>query len=208
MKWKGRLFSSGQAKIYPLNYLLHMGIKLTIIKVFTILRYSYSASEDRENPGNFQTKSVNPPFNCISRYIFSLPKQQGKEKPFLKGWKERNHIVRLSPVVLGCHKIWKNLSFVKFEIILPILYFLLDPLTNKHCKKWSPITNLWRDSRQGSTIIIKLPYLISYVCQSFGVRHVRGQIPKNIHLAPYLLPNDFPNNFSWARSYLNRMKGC
>ena len=24
-------------------------------------------------------------------------------------------------------------SFVKFEIILPLLCFLLDPLTNKHC---------------------------------------------------------------------------
>ena len=38
-------------------------------------------------------------------------------------------------------------SFAKFEIILPFLCFLLDPLTNKHCRTWSSMINLWRDSR-------------------------------------------------------------
>ena len=37
LKGEGRLFWSGQAKMYPLNYLLHMGVTLTIIKVFIIL---------------------------------------------------------------------------------------------------------------------------------------------------------------------------
>ena len=37
--------------------------------------------------------------------------------------------------------------FVKFEIILPLLCFLLDPLTNKHCRTWSSVINLWIDSR-------------------------------------------------------------
>ena len=48
---------------------------------------------------------------------------------------------------------------------------------------------------QGSTII-KLAYVITYVCQNFGVRDVRGQIPKNIYEASYLLPSDFPYKFS------------
>ena len=31
----------------------------------------------------------------------------------------------------------ENVSpFVKFEIILPLFCFLLDPLTNKHCRAW------------------------------------------------------------------------
>ena len=37
--------------------------------------------------------------------------------------------------------------FVKFEMILAILCFLLDPFTNKHCRAWSSMINLWIDSR-------------------------------------------------------------
>ena len=50
-------------------------------------------------------------------------------------------------------------------------------------------------ARQGSTITIKSPYVITYVRQNFGVRDVRGQIPKSLCQASYLLPSDFPNNF-------------
>ena len=46
------------------------------------------------------------------------------------------------------------------------------------------------------------------MCQIFGVHDVRGEIPKNIYQVLYLLPNDFPNNFSKAHSDLNRMKDC
>ena len=45
---------------------------------------------------------------------------------------------------------------------------------------------------QGSAITLKSPY----VCQIFGVCDVRGQIPKSIYQALYLLPSDFPDNFS------------
>ena len=42
----------------------------------------------------------------------------------------------------------KNVSpFVKFETILPFLCCLLDPFTNKHCRTWSSLINLWIDSR-------------------------------------------------------------
>ena len=36
---------------------------------------------------------------------------------------------------------------VKFEIILPLLGFSLDLLTNKHFRTWIYTTNLWIDSR-------------------------------------------------------------
>ena len=49
---------------------------------------------------------------------------------------------------------------------------------------------------QGSTITIKLLYVITYVCQNFGVHNVHGQIPKGIYQASLLLTSDFPNNFS------------
>ena len=35
-----------------------------------------------------------------------------------------------------------------------------------------------------------------YVYQSSGVRDGHGQIPKSKYQASYLLPSDFPNNFS------------
>ena len=37
--------------------------------------------------------------------------------------------------------------FVKFEIILTLLCYLLNGLTNKHCRAWSSMINLWIDSR-------------------------------------------------------------
>ena len=37
--------------------------------------------------------------------------------------------------------------FVKFEKFVPLLCFLLDSLTNKHCSAWSFIINLWIDFR-------------------------------------------------------------
>ena len=51
-------------------------------------------------------------------------------------------------------------------------------------------------NKQGSTVNIKSPYVITHVCQNFAVRDVRGQILKNIYQASYLLPSDFPRNFS------------
>ena len=42
------------------------------------------------------------------------------------------------------------------------------------------------------TVTPKLPYMITYVCQTFVIRDIRGQIPKRIYQAPYHLPSDFP----------------
>ena len=46
------------------------------------------------------------------------------------------------------------------------------------------------------------------MCQNFAESDVRVQIPQSINQASFLLPSDFPNNFSQARSYLNRVKDC
>ena len=61
-------------------------------------------------------------------------------------------------------------------------------------------------TQKGLTITIKLPYVIANVFQNFSVRGIRRQIPKSIYQASYLLPSDFPNHFSKACSYLNRVK--
>ena len=53
---------------------------------------------------------------------------------------------------------------------------------------------LWRP--QGLTIIIKSLHMVTYMCQNFAVSDVRVQIPQSINQASFLLPGDFPNNFS------------
>ena len=77
----------------------------------------------------------------------SCPNRRRKKERFWKDAKKGDHIVRLSPRVLDWYKRWKSLSFCKIWNNLPLLCFLLDPLTNRHCRAWSSMINLWRDSR-------------------------------------------------------------
>ena len=62
--------------------------------------------------------------------------------------------------------------------------------------------------RQGSTIIMKMLYMIIYMYQKFGICDIHWQIPENIYKTSYLLPTDFPNNFSSAHFYLKRKENC
>ena len=131
-----------------LNYLLHVRVMLTIIKCSP----SYSYSENREHPGNFQNKSVTSPFNRVSRYILFSAKLKGRGRHSV--WcKEGDNILRFTHstslpqehlVVIRDQKVC---PFVKFEIILPLLCFLLDPLANKYCRTWRSIIKFWIDSR-------------------------------------------------------------
>ena len=103
--------------------------------------------KSNQHPCNFQNKSVSSPFNWVCRYILLLAKLKEKGKPFLEGARSgvtlwdypQEHLVTIRD---------ENVSpFVKFEIILSLLWLLLDPLTNKHCRTCSSMINLWIDSR-------------------------------------------------------------
>ena len=97
---------------------------------------------NREHPVNFQNKSVRSPFNWVPCIFSSRP--NWRERLFLKGTKRAGgHLVRLAPRVLGCYKRWKGLSFREIwnNSTPPLL--LLDPFTNKHCRTWSSMINLW-----------------------------------------------------------------
>ena len=101
---------------------------------------------NREHPGNFQNKSVSSPFNWVF-YILFFAKLKGRGRPFLKGTGRRvplwnypqEHLILIRNETVS--------PFVKVEIILPLLCFLLDSLRNKHCRTWSSVINLWIDSR-------------------------------------------------------------
>ena len=84
----------------------------------------------------------------MSVQVYSLFEQtEGERKAFLEGARRGATFVRLPPRHLVVIRDEKVSPFVKFEKILPILCFLLDPLTNKHCRTWSFMINLWVDSR-------------------------------------------------------------
>ena len=46
------------------------------------------------------------------------------------------------------------------------------------------------ERKQGSTVTIKSPYVITYMCQNFAVREVHWLTPKSIYEVSYLLPSD------------------
>ena len=142
---RGKVFFwSGQAQIYPLNYLLHMGVMLTIIKVFIIL--FLFCQWEQETPRQFSKQICKLSFQLS--YIFSsCPNWMGKKGLFWKGARRGTTLWDYPQEHLIVIRYEKVSPFVKFEIILPILCFLLDPLTNKHCRTWSSMINLWIDSR-------------------------------------------------------------
>ena len=91
----------------------------------------------------------------MSWYILFLVKIKGRRRLFYRGCKKAGHIVRLAPRAIGCYRIRemnKVSPFEKFEIIPPLLCWLLDPLTKKYSWAWSSMINLGIDSRK---IILK-----------------------------------------------------
>ena len=101
---------------------------------------------NRKNPGNFQNKSVSSLFNSVPRYIIFWTKLNGRGRSFCRV-QEGGTLWDYPQEHLIVTRYEKVSPFLKFEIILPLLCFLLDLLTNKHCRTWSSMINVWVDSR-------------------------------------------------------------
>ena len=107
------------------------------VNYYKKVHYPIPTCGNRELTGNFQNKSVSPTFNWVSRYILFLAKLKGRGRPFLEGprrgttsWDDpQEHLIAIRDEKVS--------PFVKFEIILALLCFLLDPLINRHCRTWS-----------------------------------------------------------------------
>ena len=102
---------------------------------------------NREHAGKLQNKSVSSSFNWVSIYILFLAKLKGRGRIFLKGTKKGSTFWNYSQEHLVVIRDEKVFPLVKFKIIVSLLCFLLDSLTNRHCKTWSSMINLWIDSR-------------------------------------------------------------
>ena len=98
--------------------------------------------------GSFQNKSASSTFNIVSRYILFLTRLKRRGRSFLTGARRMGaafwDYLQEHLVVIRDENVC---PFVKCEIIVPLLCCLLDPLTNKHCRAWSSMINLWIDSR-------------------------------------------------------------
>ena len=116
---------------------------LTIIKEFIIL--FLLCLWEQGAPWQF-SKEINKLSFQLSFQIYSvLAQTKGERKIFFGRVQEGGpHCKIITWFDIRAEKVS---PFMKFEIILPLLCFLLDLLTNKHCRAWSSMINLWIDFR-------------------------------------------------------------
>ena len=81
---------------------------------------------------------------CIPCFLTKL---KGKGRSFLEGPKKRATLWDYPQELLVVIREEKISPFVKFEVILHLLCFLLHLLTDYLWKTWSSMINLWIDSR-------------------------------------------------------------
>ena len=146
-KLKGKRKAFFEWKSIHLSYEVSVACWVNV-NYYESVHHPIPTRENREHPGNFQNKSISSAFNWVSRYILLLANLRGRGRPFLEGPRRGGGTLWDYPQEpLFIIRYEKFFPFVKFEIILPLLCFLLDPLTNKHCRTWSSMINLWIDSR-------------------------------------------------------------
>ena len=91
VKWEGKPFWNGQAYIYPLNYLLHMGAMLSNMKVFIILFLLCLWEEG--TPWQF-SKQISKLSFQLSVQVYSLLDQtEGEKKVFFGECKKGDQII-------------------------------------------------------------------------------------------------------------------
>ena len=87
-----------------MNYLLHVGVTVTIIKVF-IIPFLLVRIENII----CQNKLVSSAFNWLPRYIFFLTKLRGRERPFLKGARRGALLWLLDPLTNKYYRTWGSI---------------------------------------------------------------------------------------------------
>ena len=98
------------------------------VNYYKSIHHSIPTRENKKHSANFQNKSVGSAFNWVSRYILFLTKLKGRGSPFFEGPRRRATLWDYPQEHLVVRRDEKVSPFVKFEKILPLLCFLLDPL--------------------------------------------------------------------------------
>ena len=142
LKGKERPFVNGKA-----HGLIRWTISYTSYMFTISVHHLIPTRENREHPGNFQNKWVSSAFNRVSRYILFLAKLRDKRRPFIEGPKREVTLWDFPKEYLVVIREKKVTPFVKLEIILHLLCFLLDLLTNNLCRIRSSMINLWIEFR-------------------------------------------------------------
>ena len=101
---------------------------------------------EQETPWQFSKQISELSFQLSVQVYFLLGQTEG-ERPFLEGARRGTTLQDYPQEHLDAIRDEKVSPFVKFEIILPLLCFLLDLLTNRHSRIWTSMINLWIDSR-------------------------------------------------------------
>ena len=116
---EGRRRAFLERKSIDLSYKLSLTCRDNV-NYYKSVHHLIPTRENKEHRGNFQNKSVSSAFKCKSTFNF--------QEHFVVNWDDK-----VSP-------------FIRFEITLPLLCFLLDHVTNKHWRIWNSMINLWIDS--------------------------------------------------------------
>ena len=103
-------FYREQTWIYSLNYLLHAGVMLTIIKVFIVL--FVLCMWEQGTPWQFSKQINKLSFQLSVQVSFFLANLKRRGRPFLEGARKRGGAHwEITPRALGCPKRWKSLFF-------------------------------------------------------------------------------------------------
>ena len=110
--------------------------------------YSAPGQTEVSSVAFFEWKSIDLSYelSLTCGDVLILAKLKGRGRPFLKGARRGATLWDYLQEHLVVIRDEKVSPFVKFEIILPLVCFLLDPLPNKHCRRWISMINLWIDS--------------------------------------------------------------
>ena len=125
---KEDLLEMGKSIVLP--YKLSLGRGSNVI-CYKSVHHPFPTRGNREHPGKFQNESVSSPFSWLSWYIIFLPKLKGRGRPFLRCAKRASALWDCPQEYLVAIRDENVSPFVKFEIFLHLLCFLLDPLTEK-----------------------------------------------------------------------------
>ena len=86
-----------------MNYILHVGVMLTIVRVFIILFLLVRI-------GNIPSQKKSVSFQLSVQVYSLLGQTQGERKAFFEGCKKGDHKVRLPQRALGCLSFLSNLK--------------------------------------------------------------------------------------------------